>query len=344
MITLLVIIGLVFLILAHEFGHFLFARLFRVHVEEFGIGYPPRLWGKKKGGVLWSINALPFGGFVKILGEDGGVDNEHSFSRQKIWKRIVILSAGVLMNIFVAWIFFSGVFMAGSPERAIIMEVKEHTPAAVVGLKQGDMILAMSSSQELVQKPNADEFIQMTKRSAGKLITLEISRSGKTESVSITPRINPPEGEGALGVSITNAGFKKQPFFSALASGFLTTVEVIGAIVIGLITFFGSLFSPGAFDSVAGPIGVVKIASEIGALGISYVFQIIGLISVNLAILNIIPFPALDGGRILFLIIEKIRGKPVHPRVEQITNMVGFFALIALMIVVTTKDVLKLFS
>lgn len=344
MITSIVIIGLIFLILAHEFGHFVFARLFRVRVEEFGIGYPPRIWGKKRGDVFWSINALPFGGFVKILGEDGGMNDPHSFSCQPIWKRIVILSAGVLMNIFVAWIFFSGVYMAGSPERTVVMDVKTGTPAAVAGLKQGDIILSVNSEQELVNKPKADEFTGIMKRSAGKSVTVGISRMGKTEKVVVVPRVNPPEGEGALGVSITNTGFERQSFFAALGSGFMTTMVVIKEIVLGLIHFFGSIFSPGAFDSVSGPVGVVRIASGVGALGLSYVFQIIGLISVNLAILNIIPFPALDGGRILFLIIEKLRGKPVHPRIEQITNMIGFFALILLMIIVTTKDISKLFG
>ncbi|RJQ26678.1 RIP metalloprotease RseP [Candidatus Parcubacteria bacterium] len=343
MITTLVIIGLVFLILVHEFGHFIVARFFHVRVEEFGIGYPPRVWSKMKGGVLWSINALPFGGFVKILGEDGGENDPQSFSRQKIWKRIMILCAGICMNMIAGWIFFSGVYITGSPARAIIMEVKENTPASIAGLKNGDIVIAVSSPTELLKIPNADEFTSFTKRSVEKAITIEVSRSGRTESVSLIPREHPPEGEGALGVVITNAGFEKHSFFSGLWQGFLTTIDVTIAIILGLVSFFANLFSPGAFDSVAGPVGVVKIAADMGKLGLAYVFQIIGLISINLAILNLVPFPALDGGRVLFLIIEKFRGRAVSPKVEQTVNMVGFLALIVLMIVVTFKDVSRLF-
>jgi len=345
MITLIVIVGIIFLILAHEFGHFFVARRFKVTVEEFGVGYPPRVWSKEKNGVVWSINALPFGGFVKILGEDGGNEDPNSFSKQKIWKRICILSAGVLMNILVGWIFFSGVYMSGSPERAIIMDVKQNTPAAVVGIEKGDIVLSLGSKDVgIVKKPNADEFISFTTKAVGKEISIEVSRKGTSKSFVVIPRINPPEGEGALGVSITNAGFVRESFFSAISDGFVTTITVMGAIIMGLFSFFAHIFSPNGFDAVAGPIGVVKMASEMGTLGLSYVFQIIGLISINLAILNLIPFPALDGGRILFLIIEKFRGKPAPEKVEQWVNMAGFFVLIVLMIAVTFKDVTRLFS
>ncbi|MFA5870837.1 MAG: RIP metalloprotease RseP [Candidatus Paceibacterota bacterium] len=345
MITTIVIVGIIFLILAHEFGHFVVARKFKVTVEEFGIGYPPRVWSKKKNGVVWSVNALPFGGFVKILGEDGGNEDPNSFSKQKIWKRICILVAGVLMNVLVGWIFFSGVYMTGSPERAVIMDVKQNAPAAVVGIKSGDIVLALESREiGIIKKPNADEFISFTSKAVGKEISIEISRQGISKAFTITPRVNPPEGEGALGVTITNAGFARQSFFSAIGNGFITTMSVILAIVVGLFSFFAHIFSANGFDAVAGPIGVVKMASEMGTLGLSYVFQIIGLISINLAILNLIPFPALDGGRVLFLIIEKFRGKPAPEKVEQIVNMVGFFALIVLMVVVTFKDISRLFS
>ncbi|TSC52223.1 MAG: regulator of sigma E protease [Parcubacteria group bacterium LiPW_41] len=345
MITFIVIVGIIFLILAHECGHFFVARKFKVTVEEFGIGYPPRIWSKTKDGVVWSINALPFGGFVKILGEDGGNNDPNSFSKQKIWKRISILSAGVLMNILVGWIFFSGVYMTGSPERAIVMDVKQNTPAAIAGIEKGDIVLALESSDVgIVKKPNADEFISFTGKAVGKEMVIEVSRQGNNKMFTVIPRINPPEGEGALGVSITNAGFPRQSFFSSILSGFTTTISVIGAIVVGLFSFFAHIFSPNGFDAVAGPIGVVKMASEMGTLGLSYVFQIIGLISINLAILNLIPFPALDGGRILFLIIEKFRGKPAPEKIEQWVNMAGFFILIALMIAVTFKDLSRLFS
>lgn len=345
MITAIVIIGIIFLIIAHELGHFFVARKFKVTIEEFGIGYPPRLWSKKKNGVIWSVNALPFGGFVKILGEDGGNEDPNSFSKQKVWKRISILSAGVFMNMLVGWIFFSGVYMTGSPERAIIMDIKQNTPAAIAGIERGDIVIALESKDiGVIKKPNADEFISLTSKAIGKEVSIEISRRGENKVFTLVPRANPPEGEGALGITITNAGFSRQPFFSAISNGFMTTIDVVGEIVVGLFSFFAHIFSPTGFDAVAGPIGVVKMASEIGTLGLSYVFQIIGLISINLAILNLIPFPALDGGRILFLIIEKFRGKPAPERVEQLVNMVGFFALIALMVVVTFKDVSRLFS
>ena len=235
--------------------------------------------------------------------------------------------------------------MSGSPERAIIMDVKQNTPAAIAGIKKDDIILALESHEiGIIKRPNVDEFISFTSKASGKEISIEVSRQGVSKVFTVTPRINPPEGEGALGVSITNAGFARQSFFSSIVSGFITTMNVTGAIIIGLFSFFAHLFSPNGFDAVAGPIGVVRLASEMGTLGLSYVFQIIGLISVNLAILNLIPFPALDGGRILFLVIEKLRGKPAPEKVEQWVNMAGFFVLIILMVAVTFKDVSRLFS
>ncbi|MFA6407158.1 MAG: M50 family metallopeptidase [Candidatus Paceibacterota bacterium] len=352
MIILAVVIGLIILVIAHEFGHFIASKAFGVKVEEFGVGYPPKLFGKKFGETLYSVNLLPLGGFVRIHGEEEHaeegaepIDPQRSFVHQAIWKRSFILIAGVVMNLIAGWLIFSGVFMTGSPEHLILGEIDAKSPAAIAGLMRGDVItFAKLGELELKDPVQIKEFIGAVKRVAGTEVTIEVMREGKTIETKLTPRITPPEGEGALGVELIEMGFVAKPFFAALGAGFVAMASVLWLTILGFANLFVSLFvAPStALQSVAGPVGIFTLAAQTGEMGFVYLAQLIGFISVNLAVLNLIPFPALDGGRVLFLCIEKIKGSPISSRTQRIINGVGFLALLALMVLVTVHDVGKI--
>lgn len=356
MITLIVIVGLIVLILAHEFGHFIAAKIFNVKVEEFGIGYPPRLFGKQIGETFYSVNLLPLGGFVRIHGEDEKLEREEhekdtttdslsverSFANQAIWKRTVILIAGVTMNMIAGWFIFSGVLMMGSPAHLAVTEVAKDSPAYAVGVRPNDFIVSAKLGVITLTDPIVgDDFIGAMKKVAGQKVSIDVLRDGKTIPLEIASRTNPPAGEGSLGISLADAGVAKQSFFKAVGNGFMVAVTVFWLTLKGFISLILGIFtSPGtALASVAGPVGVFGIATQTGKMGLVYLFQLIALISVNLAVLNLIPFPALDGGRVFFLLIEKLKGSPVSYKTQKIVNMVGFAALIFLMVFVTIHDV-----
>jgi regulator of sigma E protease len=328
-----VIVGISILILVHEWGHFIAARFFNLLVEEFGIGFPPRLFSKKKGETLYSINAVPLGGFVKIYGEStiqgrSVTDPKRSFVHQPAWKRAIIVSAGVAMNFIFGWIVISAILFMGSPSLILVDLVASDSPASVAGLQQGDQITGFT---------NADEFVKHIASHKGQEISLNIKR-GKEELVtSLTPRTNPPKGEGAVGVALRDAGVPKHGFVESIGKGFLSSVTIVGAVFVGL---YQAIFAP---QNILGPVGIFDVAVSTGDLGLIYLFQFLALISLNLVVLNILPIPALDGGRLLFIAIEKIRGKKFNLKTEIIANAVGFSFLIILIILITLKDVIGLF-
>jgi len=342
MITIiLVIICLSLLILIHELGHFLAAKFFKVRVDEFGLGFPPRIFGKKFGDTTYSINGLPFGGFVKIHGEDG--DEAHlatdsvSFSSQSMLRKSLIVLAGIGMNIILGWTLLSAVFMIGAPEHLAISDVSRDTPAAVVGLRPGDIILKAQGAEAILTDPvKSESFINMVKGSLGKPISLQLKRGREIVSVTLSGRVNPPAGQGALGIGLVSIGFFKMPIFEAIGKGFKETGATLFFILKGL----GALFTN--FKSVSGPVGIVSIAAQTSAIGFVYLLQLMALISLNLAVLNLVPFPALDGGRFLFLLIEKIKGGPISKKFQAVANGLGFVLLIALMIAVTIQDIGRL--
>ncbi len=324
-----VIIGLSLLVLVHEWGHFLAARYFGLLVEEFGIGFPPRLIKKKIGETLYSLNAIPLGGFVKIYGENassaGNFNHpEKSFAHQLPWKRAVIISAGVLMNFIFGWLIISFVFFIGSPSLILVDLVKESGPAFAAGIRQGDRILGWEKADDLVDYININQ---------GREIDLAVIRDGEEISFTAKPRLNPPVGEGALGIGLRDSGIPKHGFFSALGNGFVASAAIIGAVFYGL---YQAVFSP---ENVLGPVGIFGAAVDTGELGIIYLFQFLALISLNLVVLNILPIPILDGGRLLFIIMEKIRGKRLSLETENRANALGLAFLLTLIVLITIKDV-----
>ncbi len=491
MTILIVVLGISLLILVHELGHFIAAKSFGLLVEEFGFGFPPRLFTKKIGETVYSFNLLPFGGYVKIYGENradmtdpnlrsksestnkseftekgkiieadlaykingilfethkevgrfgkekqyadvfekklneaglnykreatlflGGENSnradfivesriilefktvpfiskkdyyqlqrylenanlelgiianfrdeflklrrvlnpkvrqirdssvysdilagsDRSFYIQKAWKKVVIILAGVAMNFLLGWLIISAVFAIGAPRSVAITDVLPNTPAAVIGLQAGDILVDFKSGQEF------SDFIQANK---GREISLKINRGGKEEIFKAVPRVEVPAGQGALGVAFAEAGVERQPILQSLASGFITSVGITAMIFVSLFQLLIAFLTQApVLANFVGPIGIFGVANQAGSLGLVYLLQLIGLISLNLFALNIFPFPALDGGRLLFILIEKIKGSPLSPKFEQSANATGFIFLILLMVVITVRDIAKLF-
>ena len=363
------------LVLVHEFGHFITARKFGVGAEEFGLGFPPRLFGwyrntQGKGIFFWgnreitdapktvySFNLIPIGGFVKIKGENGeGTNDPTSFAAQKIWKRCIILSAGVIMNIILAAVIIIIGLAAGLPQalegatfpagvqitdrRIQILSVLPKTPAESAKLQAGDIIASIDGKQFATY----EELQKYVANKAGKVLKYEIIR-GKDDSIkSITPQIMTETKQAGIGVSIAETGIVRYPWYRAIPEGLKFTALLLWAIIVGLATVISRLFSGHSVSAdVTGPVGIAALTGQMADMGFAYLAQFGAMLSLNLAVINFIPFPALDGGRVLFLIIEKIKGKPVKQQTEAIIHNIGFIILIGLIILVTYKDIIKLF-
>ena len=343
-----VIIFLSILILVHELGHFLTAKKFGLLVEEFGFGLPPKIWKKKIGETVYSMNALPFGGFVKIFGEDAPtqINAERSFANLSIGKRAIIIAAGVLMNFLLGWIVLSIIFMIGIPQVVLITEIKQNSPAMEIGLKTGDQIIEINNVKILNENKNifgSEQIIKIINENRGKETAVKIKRNGETIDFSVIPRINPPAGEGSLGISLIDAGLPKQNILISFWEGLKASLILIKTIALAIFDLIAKAFiGKASLEAITGPIGIVKITSQAGSLGFVYLLQLLALISLNLAVINIFPFPALDGGRLIFLGIEKIKGSPLNHKFEKITNAIGFGILIFLMLAITIKDIIRL--
>ena len=339
----------------HEFGHFIIAKKFGVRVDEFGIGYPPRIFGKKIGETIYSINWLPLGAFVRIYGEEGGLDDYRSFSNLKIWQRVLIVIGGVAAFWITAIIIFSIVFAIGSDlpvsdqdvqgmvnPQVKIVEVSANSPASLAGLKTGDTITDIKVNGTDTKINKVAEFQKAVGDNKGKEIDLTVNRAGKVFDVNITPRINPPAGEGAVGVGLERMAtlIKKTSWYMAPVKGAEYTWQTTVNAVVGLYSTFSDLFQRKGLPagaSFAGPLGITIFLANAASYGIGFFLYFVGMISVFIAIFNLFPIPALDGGKLIFLIIEKIKGKPVSVNVEQWITMTCFVILICLSLFITVK-------
>ncbi|MCX6730095.1 MAG: M50 family metallopeptidase, partial [Candidatus Portnoybacteria bacterium] len=342
-IVFLLILGL--LIFAHELGHFISAKKAGARVEEFGFGFPPRIFGFKKGDTTYSINAIPLGGFVKIFGEEEGEkrsDSKFAFYNKPIWQRAIILVMGVVMNLVLAVVLLSIVHMLGVPTfveqeqeanyrniQIQIVEIAKSSPAESAGIKVGDSIISLAFGSEKTQIKEIEEVQKFIGFHSGQEIAMEIKRGDETIIKNLTPRVDPPKEEGALGIAMSKTGLVSYPWYTAIWKGFVAT----GKLAVTMITMFWLLIKTLLFQGkmigdVAGPIGIAVLTSQVISLGWVYVLQFAAILSINLAIINILPFPALDGGRLLFLLIEKIKGKPIKAKTERIANGLGFAILI----------------
>ncbi len=368
------IVFLVFsvIVLSHELGHFLVAKKAGIKIEEFGFGYPPRIIGKKIRGVFYSLNWLPFGGFVRLLGEDLKSASEKTKRGNAFWEkskraRIAVLIAGVTANFLLAVIVFSIVYsISGIPTKSNEVRIygtAENSPAAQIGLKENDLILKVDG-QEATSMEN---FINLVDERENQEIKILVKRDEQCQQDSfanedgeikiicqggnwlflVDARENPPEGEGSLGVVISDMQMKKYPLwqmpFRGAVEGFKEAILWAKLIVSGLGQIMVNIFTQGKVPSgVAGPVGIFHITSIVAKSGILAVLQFVGILSVNLAILNILPFPALDGGRLVFIVYEAITKRRPKPSFEAWTNAAGMGLLLLFLALVTINDVKRI--
>ncbi len=359
------IIILLVLVLVHEFGHFFTAKKFGIRVDEFGFGFPPKVFGYKYGETEYSLNLLPIGGFVKIFGEDpneentNGLDAGRSFVNKAKWKQAIVLCAGVIANLLLAWLLFSIGFMSGLPTSVsgesagykldninlTVVSVLEKSPAQMAGLRSGDKIVTLANGKDSVSDINPDTLKSFILSHGNKEINIGYMRGQNKEIIStvIIPTINKTNKQPEIGISMDMIGTVKLPFFTALKEGMALTWFITKGTVLGLYTLIvEGLQGKGSFSSVTGPVGMVGIVGDAYQFGFVYLLSFMALISINLAVINLLPFPALDGGRLFFLLIEKIKGSRINPKIANTVNMIGFCILIILMLAVTYHDVVKL--
>lgn len=365
------LIVLSLLVFVHELGHFVVAKRSGMKVTEFGFGFPPRMFGIQKVNGKWkfvwghkdpetddttySINWIPLGGFVKIMGEDNDTEgDERSFINKPFWPRFFTLAAGVIMNFILAGVLFGVGYMAGLPvavgsldeiprggnltnRQVAIMDVSPESPAQKSGIVAGDIVQSIDGTKfESVE--SLQEYIKAHK---GDKVSIEVKRVNEVKTIEVETLANPEEGKGSVGISLALYGKLKFSPISAIGHGFETAYTQLINIAKG----FGSLFtSTEGVKSLGGPVKIAQLTGQVASLGIIPLLQFAAFLSLNLALLNALPFPALDGGRIFFLVIEKIRGKRNNPNIEQYANAIGFMLLLALMLVITVRDVSQLES
>lgn len=345
LITVLSFLGvLVVLILAHECGHFFSARFFGVRVEEFGIGFPPRLFSVKRGETRFSINVIPMGGFVKLTGEEDPTV-PGSLASKRTGVRVLVLAAGSLMNFLLPLLLFSIAFMVPHnvvSGEVLVKDVSPSSPAAQAGIEAGDTILSIDDN--LVR--NIGDVRRYIQLSLGKEIAVEVEHSDSTqETLQVVPRWSPPDGQGATGIMIetSNATIVRQhyPFWQAIPMGIGECIEtfvlfknVIISMIIGTTPVV-----------IGGPVAIAQLTGEVARVGLSPLLEFAAFFSINLAIINIFPLPALDGGRIAFVLLEWVRrGRRISPRVEGMIHAIGFFMLIAAMLAITYQDIIRIIA
>ncbi|MEK7176063.1 MAG: M50 family metallopeptidase [Patescibacteria group bacterium] len=345
------------LIIVHELGHMLVAKHYGIRVDEFGLGYPPRAWklfSWRK--TIFTLNWLPFGGFVKIFGENPNEENSkssESFQTKNRGIQAAVLAAGVIGNFIFAWLLISLGFVSGLPSpagaslpienpRTLITVVIPGSPAALAGLKEGDVIVSMSRGNSYAElSPEAlSEFISRSPLP----ITLSIERGKSSVVKTIAPKEGIIAGRPALGISMETIGIVKLPFYKAFWEGLKTTASLTLVTAKAIITLLSqAVLGRADLTAVAGPVGIVGMVGDIRELGIAYLITFTALLSINLSIINLMPFPALDGGRLLFVGIEAIIRRPIPSRFFNALNTAGFALLIFLMILITIHDVRNIF-
>lgn len=333
------------LVIVHELGHFLVARRNGIIVEEFGFGYPPRLAVLfKRNGVLYTLNAIPFGGFVRMRGEDAEAGPE-SFTAQPKRVRAAVLLAGPAMNLLLAVLLFTLSSLWGRPmpaPGAEITAIAPGSPAEQAGLLPGDVILEVAG--QAIAAPT--DLTLLTREHLGRSMALTVRRAGQTLTVNIVPRADPPPGEGPMGVAVRSpVEVRSLPLGEAVMSGITSTaVFVVGTLMLPVLLLRGLV--PAEMARPIGPVGIAQLAGgavEFSvATGMAFpILQLMAILSAALAVTNLLPLPALDGGRLLFILIESIRGRRIDPAKEGIVHLIGMALLVTLMILITYQDVVQ---
>lgn len=366
--TIIFLLVLTVLVFVHELGHFLAARMFGIRVDEFAIGFPPRIFSWMWGKTRYAINLLPLGGYVKIYGEntEDARTADSMLSKPK-WQQIVVLVAGVTFNIVLAWLLLSASLFMGAKASAdampksivknpilTIVMVAPGSPAEKAGLKSGDEILSITNSKTLLATSTlsvagaqnvisgATEKVELTvkhfKENTGE-------KEYEVKSITLIPKEGIVSGKKAVGISMDMVATVKANFFDSLYYGARQTYYLTINVATGLYSFIGSAITGNAsLSQVSGPVGIAGAVGQSAKVGFSSLLVIAAVISANLAVLNLAPFPALDGGRVVVVVIEAIIRRELNPKVIQWINAIGFLLLIALMLIVTVKDVFSLFK
>ncbi|MBP7966929.1 site-2 protease family protein [Candidatus Woesebacteria bacterium] len=348
---------LVILVLIHEFGHFIAAKKSGVYVEEFGFGFPPRLIGKKIGETLYSFNLLPLGGFVRLFGEEyheegkkkeTEIPSHRAFINKKPWQKAIIIGAGVVMNFILGWALISYLFTVGTPVPAgiSIEQVQKGSPAATAGLKKGDKLEKIKVNGSEIMLKTTPDLVNAAKKYGDQEVDLYISRGGATNAIKITPRSKPPEGQGSLGIVINQlVETKKYPWYTAPFYGLIEAATMTKTILVELLKIPLQFFTAQKTNvEFSGPVGIAKIVGEARKYGINALLEITALLSLNLAVVNILPFPALDGGRMIFVFYEWITRKKPNQDLEKYLNLAGIIILLSLSALITIWDIQKLWG
>jgi regulator of sigma E protease len=364
MTAIIFLLVLAVLIFVHELGHFIFAKWNGIRVDEFKIGFGPKIISWGKGETKYGLNLIPFGGYVKIHGENpddesiSGADKDRSFVNKKAWQQVVVLVAGVSFNFIFAWIIYSIVFMSGvtaAPEgfeqysanfknqRIMITTVSPGSPADKAGFKIGDVIEGVNQNES--GKVSIAEVQNAINSSNGNAISIKYKRGGQDNESNLVPVKGLVKDKYAIGIAMSEAVDIKLPFFVAIYEGAHYTLIMIRDTAIGLYDFFTNIFRGEAnFSDVSGPVGIAGIVGGAAELGFKYLLMITALISINLGVINLVPFPALDGGRVLIVIIESLMRGRLKPIYANTANAIGFVLLMILMVIVTYKDIVKIFK
>ena len=351
---------LFFLILVHELGHFLTAKWSRMRVDEFAIGFPPRLFSIKKGETEYSINLLPIGGYVKIFGENGTdeSDGARAFGSRPRYQQAIVLLAGVTMNILAAWLIFLAVAMIGTPTAVgedgydpelanlTVVAVTPMSPAAEAGIPTGSKIVSVTAENGSLNELTPTAFTSFVGEAEGE-INVHYTHKGELGSATLIPRAGvvteEPDRE-VVGLSTALVEIRSLPPMEALKTATIRTWELLYAITVGIISFIGSAFTLSAdIEAVTGPIGIAGMVGDAAEFGFTSLLTFTAFISLNLAVINLLPIPALDGGRLLFVLAEAVIRRPIDPEWMGRVNFIGFALLILLMVAVTYNDILRLF-
>ena len=329
------------LVFAHELGHFLVAKWRGVKVEEFGFGYPPRLFTITEiGGTKLTVNAIPFGGFVRYPGQDDPTVPD-SLASQGWRVRGGVFIAGAVMNMVLAALLFGATALIGEPVPITgveITEVASGSPAEAAGMKTGDLILELDG----LEVTDSLALQRYTYERVGQEVSLLLEREGERLEVTLTPRLQPPAGEGPMGIAmhtvVLGTKLVRYEAWRAIPIGVSRTFRALGVIVLSVIYMVRGLISP----EVAGPIGIAQATGQVAQMGLPFLLQFTAFLSVNLALINLLPFPGLDGGRLAFVLLEALRGgRKVDPEKEGLVHLVGMFVLIGLVLVISYFDILR---
>ena len=345
LIYFILILGII--VLVHEFGHFFFFKLFGIYVYEFAIGMGPKIfhWKSKKGETEYSIRAIPIGGFCSLAGEDVAADDEQKIPKDRrlnakpAWQRFLVMFFGAGNNFILAILilFIIGLGWGARSNEAIITDLVDKGPAEIAGLEVGDKIVKINGHKV---KSNDDVSIYIQIESKDKPITFTVLRDEETLDVDVKPSKEEVDGTTLYRVGIISEGEVEHGFIAAVKYSFVK----LGSLYRQMIITLKGLFTGGlSVKQLSGPVGIYNVVGTQRSAGIQNILYLTALLSINVGFINLLPFPAFDGGRILFLVIEKIKGSPVSPELENKIHTIGFMLLLALMIYITFNDIVRLF-